>query len=116
MGNFKNLRVWKDGLQLATEIYALTRQPSFSKDFGLRDQIQRASVSVSSNIAEGEERSTDKDSIRFLYMANASAAEVITQLHIAYNIGYIKKEELEKLEQFTEKIRSSIKNLIKAKR
>ena len=56
MGKFKDLRVWKDGLDLAEEVYRITRRSPFNRDFGLANQIQRAAVSISSNIAEGEER------------------------------------------------------------
>ena len=58
MGDFKTLRVWNEGIQLAESIYEITKIGAFSRDFGLRDQIQRASVSIPSNIAEGEERKT----------------------------------------------------------
>jgi len=61
----------------------VTNSGSFSKDFGLRDQIRRAAVSIPSNIAEGDERDTNKDSVRFLYIAKGSLAEVITQTIIS---------------------------------
>ena len=116
MGNFKKLRVWQDGVNLAANIYHITRQIPFSKDYGLSNQIQRAVVSISSNIAEGNERTTEKESIYFLNVAKGSAAEVITQLNIAYKIGYIKLDVFEKLEDQTEKIRASLKKLISARR
>ena len=115
MGNFKKLRVWQDGVELAAEIYKVCRKEPFSRDFGLRDQIQRAVVSVSSNIAEGDERGTDRETVYFLNIAKGSAAEVITQLHIANRVGYIDKKTLEYLEDKTEKIRASLKNLIKSR-
>ena len=65
MGDFKTLRVWSDGLDLAEKIYRVTKNEPFSRDYGLKDQIQRASVSISSNIAEGEERKTVKEAIFF---------------------------------------------------
>ena len=116
MGNFKKLRVWQDGVNLAANIYHVTRQVPFSKDYGLSNQIQRAVVSISSNIAEGNERTTEKESIYFLNVSKGSAAEVITQLNIAYKIGYISFDVFEKLEDQTEKIRASLKKLISAKR
>ena len=61
----------------------------FVKDFGLRDQARRSAVSVPSNIAEGDERDTDKDSVRFFFIAKGSLAELRTQMEIAYRIGYI---------------------------
>ena len=116
MGNFKNLRVWQESINLAESIYIITRRNQFSKDWGLRDQIQRASVSIASNIAEGEERLSPKENIYFLNVAKGSAAEVITQLHIANRIGYINQTDHLRLEDQTEKIRASIKNLIKSKK
>ena len=115
MGNFKKLRVWNDGVDLAEKIYMVTQNEAFARDFGLKDQIQRASVSISSNIAEGDERKTNKEAIYYLNVAKGSAAEVITQLHIAHRIGYIDLVTFNSLENLTEKIRASIKNLIKSK-
>ena len=115
MGNFKKLRVWEDSLNLAANIYHITRKEPFCKDFGLCNQIQRAAVSVSSNIAEGDERVTDRESVHFFGIAKDSSAEVITQLHIAHKIGYIDKEVLNRLEDQSEKIRASLKNLMKTR-
>ncbi len=81
-GGFRNLMVWKKSKDLAVYIYKLTNTGSFSKDFGLRDQIRRAAVSIPSNIAEGDERDTNKESVRFLYIAKGSLAELLTQLEI----------------------------------
>ena len=67
MGNFKELRVWQEAINLAVDIYTLSRRQPFSKDFGLCDQIRRSAVSISSNIAEGDERGTNKESIRFFH-------------------------------------------------
>ncbi len=115
MGNFKKLRVWQDSVSLSANIYRITRKEPFSKDYGLSNQIQRAVVSIASNIAEGDERGSDKEAIYYLNVAKGSAAEVITQLHIAFKIGYINQSLLEQLEDKTEKIRASLKNLIKSK-
>lgn len=115
MGNFKQLRVWQDALELTTSIYSLSNSSSFSRDFGLTNQIRKASVSIPSNIAEGDERGTAKEAIRFFHIAKGSVAEVITQLHVAYNIGYIDQQTLENLENQSEKIRASLINLIRAR-
>jgi len=115
MGNFQNLRVWQAGLGLTEDIYSITKKHPFSNDFGLKNQIQRAAVSIPSNIAEGEDRGTDKEAIHFLNIAKGSAAEVITQLHIAKRIGYTNLDELNRLLSQTEQIRASIKKLIQAK-
>jgi len=76
--SFKELRVWQEAKQLAIEIYKITSQGNLSKDYGLKEQLQRAAVSVASNIAEGYERNSDKDFIRFLYMAKGSFSELTT--------------------------------------
>ena len=115
MGKFKELRVWNDGIDLAEMIYTITRTGAFSKDFGLCDQIRRAVVSISSNIAEGDERETDRQAVYFFSVAKGSTAEVITQLHIAKRTGYIDLLTLEEIEDKAEKIRASLKNLIKAR-
>lgn len=115
MGKFKDLRVWNDGIVLASKIYEISRSNSFSKDYGLCNQIQRAVVSISSNIAEGDERGSNKEAVYFFNIAKGSTAEVITQLNIAHRIGYIEKNTLEKLEDQAQKIRASLKNLIKAR-
>ena len=116
MGDFKKLRVWQDALSLTVNIYEMSKNSPFSKDYGLRNQIQKAAVSIVSNIAEGDERGTNPESIHFFNIAKGSTAEVITQLHIAYRIGYIGAENFEELNNLTEKIRASLKNLIKARR
>lgn len=74
--NFEDLEIWKDARALTRAIYQLTRSPKFSKDFGLRDQIQRATGSIMSNIAEGFERGGNQEFIQFLYVAKASCGEV----------------------------------------
>jgi len=116
MGNFKELRVWNDAVGLATDIYKITSQKPFCNDYGLCNQIQRAAVSIASNIAEGDDRGTNKEAIYFFNVAKGSAAEVITQLNIAYRIGYLSEEVFLKTENLTEKIKASLLNLIKARR
>ena len=88
-GGFRMLKVWQKGKDLAVMIYGVTNMGQFQKDFGLRDQIRRAAVSIPSNIAEGDERDTDRDAVRCFYIAKGSAAEVLTQAIIALEIGYI---------------------------
>jgi four helix bundle protein len=86
MTGFKSLEVWKLAKQLAVETYQFTRDGQIKTDFGLVDQMRRAAVSIASNIAEGDERNTNKDTIRFFYIAKASAAELYTQIEIAESI------------------------------
>ena len=115
MGNFKKLNVWINGVNLAAEIYSITKKRPFASDYGLCNQIQKAAVSIASNIAEGDERGTNKQSVHFFHIAKASSAEVVTQLHIAHRIGYIDIKTLETLENKAGIISASIKNLIKAR-
>ena len=91
--NFEDLESWQFARRLTQEIYHLTRQPAFSCDHGLKDQIQRAAVSVMSNIAEGFERRSDKSFLSFLAIAKGSAGEVRSQLFVALDLGYITDEQ-----------------------
>jgi four helix bundle protein len=87
--SFEELEVWKLAMDLCTEVYSITNQDAFSKDFGLKDQIRRSSVSVPSNIAEGHERDSKNQFIYFLTIAKGSCGELTTQLMIARNLKYI---------------------------
>jgi four helix bundle protein len=78
MGNFQNLHVWQLAKELTIQIYSLTQSTDFKRDFGLRDQIRRASVSIPANIAEGDELGTNKQSVKHFYIAKGSTAEVQT--------------------------------------
>lgn len=86
---FEDLKVWQDARRFVHDVYGISGEGPFAKDFGLRDQICRASVSIMSNIAEGFERASRKDFVRFLDFSKASAAEVRSQLYIALDLGYI---------------------------
>lgn len=100
MGNFRKLRVWQIAKDLAVKKFKLTSVSGFSTDFGLKDQIQRAYVSISASIAEGDELDTDKQSNRHFYIARASSDELQTLLIIAEEICYIGKIEAEVLTPF----------------
>ena len=88
VGKFEDLEVWKEGMRLAVKIY---RVLNTCRDYGLRDQMQRASVSIPSNIAEGYERNTNKDFVHFLYIAKGSCSELRTQIYLAVEIGAFDK-------------------------
>lgn len=103
---------WQAGLELATDIYRISKKGEFGKDYGLRNQIQRAVVSISSNISEGDERGSNRQSVYFFKIAKGSNTEVITQLHIAHKIGYIPKDELDRLELKAMKISSGLHKMI----
>ena len=94
------------------EIYKLTRQGPIEKDWGLRDQIRRAAVSIPSNIAEGYERESDSEFKRFLFIAKGSCGELRTQLYIAQALGYLTKPEAEPLINECLEISSMLNGLI----
>ena len=89
---FEDLIAWQKARQLTVEIYRITAHGEFARDFGLRDQIRRAAVSVMSNIAEGFDRGSRGEFHQFLVIAKASCAEVRSQLYIAQDVGYINQE------------------------
>jgi four helix bundle protein len=113
--SFKELRVWQEARALAVTIYGLTATGKLAKDFGLREQIQRAAVSVASNIAEGYERNSDRDFIRFLMIAKGSLSELRTQLDIAQGIGYLEQGVFVALEDRSMKLGAMLTKLIKAR-
>jgi len=94
---FEDIDAWQKARALTREVYAVTADGTFSKDFGLRDQIRRAAVSVMSNIAEGFDRGGVREFIQFLFIAKGSAAEVQAQLYVALDAGYIKQEQFKGL-------------------
>ena len=115
-GGFRELKVWQRAKGLAVDVYAaVKRSPEFTKDFGLRDQMHRAAVSVCSNIAEGDERDTDKDAVRFFYIAKGSVAELITQLEIAKDARLIEPSGADQLIKEAEEIGAMLGALIKAR-
>ena len=92
---FEDIEAWKTARELTRMIYALTEQGQFAKDFGLKNQIQRASVSVMSNIAEGFESRTQAKFLEYLGRSKASAGEVRCQLHIALDLKYLSQEHFD---------------------
>ncbi|MFV8336751.1 four helix bundle protein [Flavobacterium sp. RSP29] len=95
------------------KIYLITENTNFKKDFDFIRQIRRASISISSNIAEGFERNTDKEFVYFLYVAKASAGDVRSQLYLAFDLDYINKEEFEKLLESVTEISKLLSGFIK---
>ena len=117
MGNFRQLRVWKKAKDLAVLIYRLTADnESLSKDFRFRDQMRSAAVSVPSNIAEGDELDTNKQSIRHFYIAKGSTAEIITQIIIAQEIGHLPEDTANDLIREYEHISHMLAKLIQARK
>lgn len=109
---FENLKCWQEATALAVKIYAASGEGEFVRDFGLRDQLRRAAVSIASNIAEGKERETIVEFIRYLYIAKGSAGELKTQLLIATDIGYLSHECSTDLKERVEKVSALIGGLI----
>ena len=91
-GSFEDLEVWQGACRLAVELHRILKE---CRDYGLRDQMTRAAVSIASNIAEGAERGSLAEYVRFLYIAKGSAAELRTQLYIAAKLGGILPAEKE---------------------
>jgi len=106
---FEDLIVWQNAMDLCTEIYTQLRE---CKDYGFKDQICRASVSVPSNIAEGFERQYNKEFVQFLFIAKGSAGEVRTQLMLAERLGYIKSDNCKILIEENRKISAQLAKLI----
>jgi len=94
---FEDIEAWKKARELTREIYRITNQGAFVKDFGLRDQIRRAAVSIMSNIAEGFGRGGNREFIQFLSTAKGSASEVEAQLYVALDAEYITEDQFQQL-------------------
>lgn len=112
---FRDLVVWQKAKDLAVLIYQQSNKDSLSRDFALRDQMRRSAVSIASNIAEGDERDTDKESVRFLFIAKGSLAELRTQLEIAFEIGFLQEDNYLELEGRSEELGKMIGRLIKVR-
>ena len=94
---FEDIIAWQKARQITNEVYQVTKDGEFARDFGLRDQIRRASVSIMANIAEGFARRSDKDFAHFLNIARSSTAEVQSHLYLAVDQGYIEQNEFEEI-------------------
>jgi len=110
----KQLDVWQSAMRFVSALYLLTKQFPSDERFGLTNQIQRASVSIPSNIAEGSARQSNKEYIQFLYIALGSAAEVETQLLIARDLGYT--DSIDSLYNDIQSIKRMLLGLIKSKK
>ncbi len=103
---FEDIRAWQEARTLVKMVYVLTRQKAFAQDFGLRDQIQRAAVSVSANIAEGFDCDSNAEFARFLGYARRSAVEVQALLYAALDAGYIAQAAFQAHYQQAEKVKA----------
>ncbi len=110
---FEDLQVWQDTRKFVKSIYELTSLEKFKKDFGLKDQIQRAAVSIMNNISEGFERDNNKEFRNFLGYSKGSAGEVRSMLYVALDLEYISKEEFDNNYQNAVNIITQIANFKK---
>ena len=110
---FEELPVWNSARRLSNMVYEITNCAEFARDFGLRDQIRRASISVMSNIAEGFEHETQAQFISYLGRAKASAGEIRCQLYIASDQNYITKKQFQEAALLAEECSKQIYGFIK---
>ena len=111
---FEDLFTWQKGIELVKEIYLFTEKKGLKTDFGLKEQMRRAAVSIPTNIAEGFERRSRKEYLNFLNIAKGSSGEVRSPLYVAFEVGYINETEHRNLSEKTKFISSAIANHIKA--
>ncbi len=116
MNTFKDLKVWQKSMTLVETIYQICKTFPKTELYGLVDQIQRASISIPSNIAEWDTRQTQKDQIHFLYIARWSCAEIETQLELAYRLGFIDTEKFSEVSLAIDEVSRMIVWLIQSKK
>jgi four helix bundle protein len=112
---FKELKVWQRGKTLAVKVYEISGKGRFDSDYGLRDQVRRAAVSIPSNIAEGDTLGSNKQSIRHFHIAKGSCAELMTQFEIAQEIGYISNETMTEIQEECLGLSGMLERLIKVR-
>ena len=113
INRFEDIEAWQRARELTKIIYSLSSKGEFAKDWALRDQIRKASISIVSNIAEGFDSGFKAEFARFLGISRRSASEVQCQLYIALDQSYLSKDDFSKLYQETEEIRKMITGFIK---
>ncbi len=113
ISRFEEMEVWKLARAFTVRIYSVSGSALFRRDFALRDQIRRASVSIVSNIAEGFESQSNSTFCRFLGVARASTAEVRAQLYLALDLGYISPSDFSELLSYAESIGGQLTGFIK---
>ena len=110
---FEDIEAWKLARALTNRVYDVTAKAEFSRDFGLRDQVRRAAISIVSNIAEGYERDGDREFLQFLFVAKGSCGEVRAQLYLAHDRAYLSDEEFSELSKKALQLSRVIAGLIK---
>ncbi len=111
MRSFEEIKAWQKSRELVREIYKTCQVGNIKRDFGLRDQICRAAVSSMSNIAEGFARKSDRDFAHFLDFAKASTAEVQSLLYVALDVGYVARDEFDRVYKLAAEAASLISGL-----
>lgn len=111
---FEDLAFWQQARELTELIYALTQKDGFAKDYGLKDQIQRAAVSVMSNIAEGFSRGTNVEFLQFLFIAKGSLSEVQSQLYVALDLAYISQDQFRQAYAKADQVAKTMNSFIQA--
>src|SRR5687768_16751655 len=112
--SFEDLIIWQKAVDLASEIYKLTDEAALRTDFGLKDQLRRADVSISANIAEGFERRSRNEYLNFLNIAKGSSGEVRSLLAVAFKVGYLSEDRLRDLREKSKFLSGSITNHMKS--
>jgi len=110
---FEDMKAWQKARELTSLVYQLTSEGSWARDFGLREQIRRAAVSVMSNVAEGFERRGDVEFARFLTMAKGSAGEVRSQLYVALDLAYVDERDFARARTLAEETSGMIAALMR---
>jgi len=113
INRFEDLEVWKEGMQLAMRVYQSMEN---SRDFGLRDQMRRAAVSVPSNIAEGYERGSNKEFVQFLNYSRGSSGELRTQVYLASKLGVIDPQTTSELIEKSRKVSAMLHKYVQVRK
>ena len=113
ISKFEDIEAWQLARDMTKAIYVISNDGAFARDFGLRDQIRRVSVSIMSNIAEGFERGGDKEFFQFVSLAKGSSGEVRAQLYVALDAGYIDQQIFSRLSDMATQINRMLAGLMK---
>lgn len=112
INRFEDLEIWKESLTITRKIYDLLAKKEFNLEFELKNQIKRATISISSNIVEGFEKNNNNEFIRFLKISKGSVGEVRSQINITFAVNRINKEEFDSINEFLISLSNKIGSLI----
>jgi four helix bundle protein len=112
IARFEEIRAWQTARTLTREVYTVSNEGAFARDYGLRDQLRRSAVSILSNIAEGFESDTQQQFVKYLGYAKASAGEVRAQLYVALDVGYLDRAQFEHVFDLAEKCSRQLSRFI----